>query len=227
MTDLDDRVQLEAVLKSIQVGRPRVMGEADADDPQRRLWESAIFKEPVAGPVWLGRTNLAGDRQADLSVHGGPDKAVNVYASEHYALWEEELQLGPMSLGAFGENFTTGGLIENAACIGDVFAVGEATVQISQPRQPCWKLARRWGVKDLAVRVQETGRTGWYFRVLREGHVEAGQPMALVERPHPEWTIAAANEVMYRGRHDAAANAALAECAALSESWRGSLLRRV
>lgn len=234
--------ELKAKIVSIQVGLPRTYGEGGAVDPMDKPWSTAFFKEPVVGPVRLRRTNLAGDRQADLEVHGGPDKAVNVYAVEHYGEWERALGIdlaspdmatsadlrghGTRKYGAFGENFTTAGLLEDAVCVGDVYAVGDAVVEVSQPRQPCWKLARRWRIKELTALVQESGRTGWYFRVLREGTVEAGAALMLQERPYPEWTIGACNRVMYHGRHDAAANRALAGCPALSESWREGLLRR-
>lgn len=214
-------------LVSIQVGLPKTHGHPDGIDPMDRPWTSGIFKEAVAGPVMLSRTNLAGDRQADLENHGGTDKAVNAYAWEHYPFWQETLGIEKLPSGAFGENFTTAGLLEDAVCIGDVFQVGEAVVQISQPRQPCWKLARRWRIKDLALQVQESGRTGWYFRVLEEGAVEAGNALTLIERRYPEWTIAAANDVMHRRTTDLDAARALAACPDLSVSWKRSLSKRI
>lgn len=217
----------EAVLLSVQIGVPRTIGRADAVDPMDQVWTTGFLKEPVAGSVWLGRVNLAGDLQADLQNHGGPEKAVNVYPAEHYSHWERDLGLGALPYGAFGENFTTEGLLEADVCIGDVFGIGETVVQLSQPRQPCWKLARRWRVKDLALKVQQTGRTGWYFRVLREGHVQAGAKLRLIERRYPEWTVAAANDVMHHHAHDLEAARALANCPALSARWRESIGRRV
>lgn len=190
-------------------------------------WTTGTFKDPVIGPIWLGLTNLTGDGQADLKNHGGPDKAVNAYPYEHYAYWAVLLGQDPLPPAALGENFTTVGAIEADVCVGDVFDVGEARVQISQPRQPCWKQARRWREKDLAVQMERTGRTGWYFRVLREGVVEAGNPIRLLARPHPEWTVAAANAVMHDRQDDLAAAAMLAACPALSASWRLSLGKRV
>lgn len=216
----------EARLVSIQVGQPRRYGSPDATDYFEQEWRSAIHKEPVAGAVWLGQTNVAGDQQANLQVHGGPDKAVNVYPSEHYAVWRNELQLA-MSGGAFGENFTTAGLSETEVCIGDSYRIGAAVVQVTQPRQPCAKLARRWRLKDLTARVIETGKTGWYLRVLREGTVEAGMAIELLERPQPQWTIAAANEVIYHGKRDAAAMRALVACPQLAAAWRDELNNRL
>jgi len=217
---------VEVEVLSIQVGLPRTLGRPEAADPMDKVWTTGFFKEPVAGPVWLGRTNLVGDGQADLQNHGGPEKAVNVYPAEHYPYWESDLGLAGLAPGAFGENFTTIGALEAVVCVGDIFEAGEALVQVSQPRQPCWKLARRWRIKDLALRVQQTGRTGWYFRVLREGRVEAGRPLVLVDRPHPEWTVAAANEVMHHRKADMEAARALAACPALSARWRETLSRR-
>jgi MOSC domain-containing protein YiiM len=217
---------VEPRLLSIQVGKPQTLGRHDAADPMDREWTTGFFKQPARGPVWLGRANVDGDGQADLENHGGPDKAVNVYPAEHYPLWTSELGLDSLPFGGFGENFTTAGLTESTVAIGDVFAIGDAVVQISQPRQPCWKLARRWRIKDLAARVIQTGRTGWYVRVLQEGTVAAGMTVRLIERPHPDWTVAAANEVMHHRRHDRDAARALAACPSLSASWRKSLERR-
>ena len=217
---------MSATVISIQVGLPRVHGESAASGAAGEAWTTGMFKQPVAGPVWLGRTNLAGDGQADLENHGGFNKAVNVYPAEHYPQWEAELGIGPLGPGAFGENFTIQGLLESAVCVGDVFSVGAALVQVSQPRQPCWKLSRRWDLKDLAFRVQQTGRTGWYFRVLREGRVQAGDRLELTERPHAEWPVALANEVMHQRQGDLEAARALAACAALSDNWREKLQRR-
>jgi MOSC domain-containing protein YiiM len=158
--------------------------------------------------------------------HGGADKAVCVYSIEHWGHWQSILPPDQSQAGAFGENFTVQWLKEPDVCIGDVFSIGTAVVQISQPRQPCWKLARRWRMKDLALQVEQTGFTGWYFRVLREGEVAASQLLRLLERPHPEWTVAAANRIMHHERKDRDAAERLSHCPALSSSWRQSLKQR-
>lgn len=220
-------VIVEAQLLSVQVGGSQTVGRADATDPMDQVWTTGFFKEPVVGPVFLGRVNLAGDVQADLVNHGGPEKAVNVYPAEHYAYWRQVLGLANLSPGAFGENFTIKGLLETVVCIGDVFEIGEALVQVSQPRQPCWKLARRWRIKDLALRIQQTGRTGWYFRVLREGYIQAGAILRLANRSHPEWTVAVANDIMHNRTHDVNAARAFSACPSLSIRWRENLIRRV
>lgn len=211
---------------SLQVGRPRTLGRDDAADPMDETWTTGIFKDPVEGAVRLGRTGLEGDGQADRQHHGGPDKAVNVYPLEHYPYWQRDLAIAALPRGAFGENFTTAGLLETDVRIGDIFEAGEALLQLSQPRQPCWKLSRRWRTEDLARRVEETGRTGWYFRVVREGRVWAGAELRLVRGGDPRWTVAAANDVMHRRKEDLAAALDLAECPGLSASWRENLLRR-
>jgi MOSC domain-containing protein YiiM len=212
-------------LLSIQVGLPRTIGLAGAPDLMDREWTSGFFKEPVGGPVEVTPTGLVGDGQADLKNHGGPDKAINVYPADHFAIWRAELGV-VFPTGGFGENFTTSGALESEVCIGDVFEVGGVTVQITQPRQPCWKLARRWRIHALAARVEQTGRTGWYFRVLRTGRIEAPAEFVLIERPHPQWTVAEANAIMHHRKNDWADAAALASCAALSESWKSSLAQR-
>ena len=215
-----------SVLVSVQVGGPQTLGTEGAADPAERPWVTGFIKAPVAGPVAAGRTNLNGDGQADLVNHGGPDKAVCVYPEAHYPHWRADLDLPDLAPGAFGENFTVVGLAEPDVCIGDVWTVGGAVFQVSQPRQPCWKLARRWRVKDLALRVQQTGFTGWYFRVLQEGVVEAGQPLALVERPEPNWTVERANRVMHHLKSDYAQAAELAAVSLLSASWKATLRTR-
>lgn len=212
-------------LLSLQIGLPRTHGQADAADPMDREWTSAFFKDPVHYPIHAGAEGLDGDGVADRRVHGGADKAINAYPADHFPTWREELGV-EFSGGAFGENFTTHGLLETEACIGDIFQIGGITVQISQPRQPCWKLARRWKIKDLASRVEQTGRTGWYFRVLTNGLVSAPADFVLIERPYPRWTIAEANDIMHHRKTDWAAARELADCPALSTSWKTGLTAR-
>jgi MOSC domain-containing protein YiiM len=155
-------------LVSLQAGRPREVR-------WRGKWVSTgIFKEPVDGRVMLHRVNLEGDGQADLTVHGGWDKAVYVYPSEHYAFWRRELPGMSLPYGIFGENFTTEGLDEDAVHLGDRFRVGEAIVEVTQPRLPCYKLGIRFGRPDMPKRFHASGRCGFYLSVLREGAVGAG-----------------------------------------------------
>jgi MOSC domain-containing protein YiiM len=209
---------------SIQVGMPRVFG-AEAGFRPDRAWSSAILKEPVAGPVWLGELNLEGDRQDDLQVHGGPDQSILGYAAAHYPRWRAELGRPDFPHGAFGENFTIEGLDEASVSIGDTFEIGGVVIQVTSPRGPCWKIARRHGIPTLTARVEELGWTGWYYRTLQQGYVEAGQEFRLLARPHPEWTIQ--RVAATRRGHDAGEIEVLAALPELAERFRGSLQHRL
>jgi len=221
------RLRYEVTMKisSIQIGMPKTY-----DDPavtgRKSEWTTAIFKETIEGPLWATRLGFRGDGVADTRFHGGPDKALNAYCLEHYAHWTAELGLDAMPRGAFGENLTTQGALETDVCIGDIFEVGDAVLQISQPRQPCGTLARRWGTVTLVKRIENHGSTGWYFRVLSEGDLMAGDEFKRIERPHPKWTVALANDVMHHRRTDYAAARELAALPPLSASWKEALERR-
>lgn len=192
-----------------------------------REWTSAIFKDPVTGPVWVGDTGLAGDGQADLENHGGPEKAIFAYALEHYAFWKKEHGIENISAGGMGENFSLGNVNEGLISIGDSFQIGEAIVQVSQPRQPCWKPARRFKIKTLALLIQNTGRTGWYFRVLKEGFVEAGQTFTLLDRPYPQWTIQKCNDILHSKAPNYDDMEKLAQCGQLAPKMRNTLAERL
>ena len=207
-------------LLSIQVGLPRTIQSPD------RSWTSGIFKTAVSGPIILGETNLFGDGQADLENHGGPDRAALAYAADHYEVWNAELGRNDLPFGWFGENLTISGLDERSVCIGDVYSIASARVQVSQPRQPCWKLARRTGLNDLPARVVETVRGGWYLRVLEPGTIESGASVVLLDRPQPDWPVARAFEIALRHREDRAANLALSRLPELSTGWREAARHR-
>jgi MOSC domain-containing protein YiiM len=214
------------ILTSINVGQIEQFGFEGAEAWFDQPWTTAIFKRPIDGPVRVGIHGLTGDKQADLTVHGGADKAVCAYSGDHYPAWKQELRLEDFDAGAFGENFTLAGLSEQDVCIGDVWSLGETELQVSQPRQPCWKLARKWRIKTLTAQTVDNGRTGWYFRVLREGLVHTRDRLVLVSRRSPEWTIAAANAVMHHRTDDAEAAGRLARVEGLSTSWTRTLLSR-
>lgn len=214
-------------LVSIQVAKPQQYGHEGALRDDDQPWRTAFFKQTVAGPVDVGWTNLAGDGQADLENHGGINKAVLAYSAEHYPYWRDTLGLAEMPCGAFGENLTITGLDETSVCVGDTWRIGDVLLQVSQPRQPCWKLSRRWRIADLAKQVIQNGRSGWYFRVLQTGVVEAGMPVTLQERPLPDWTIARANETFYHRKQDVTAAKELAGMPLLSMEWREMFAQRL
>jgi MOSC domain-containing protein YiiM len=211
------------LLVSIQVGLPSIHGVPGTADPLDKPWRTGFYKSPVKGPVHLGRTNLVGDGQANLKVHGGPDKAVLAYAAGHYPDWRTELEMPDLPYGAFAENFTVTFLNEGNVCLGDVYAIGSARVEVSQPRQPCANITHRWKRPGLTERVRTTGRHGWYLRVLQEGQVCAGDAVELLERPCPEWTIVRAFTVMGHRLSNRAEASNLARVPALSSAWREQL----
>jgi MOSC domain-containing protein YiiM len=215
-----------AALDSIQIGAPQDYGSEDAIDPHDKFWTSGFFKSPIEGPVFVGATNIAGDGQADLKHHGGIDKAVLAYSADHYPKWRDELRMPTMPYGAFGENLTFAGLSEESVCIGDILRIDAVTFEVSQPRQPCWKLARRWRMHELVAAVVRTGRTGWYLRVLEQGWIEPGIPVELLDRPNPAWSVARANHIMHHRQSDLALTLELAEVPRLANSWVNELRER-
>jgi MOSC domain-containing protein YiiM len=207
-----------STLCSIQVGAPQDYGFEAAADAHDKPWTTGFFKSPIEGPVFVGETNLVGDSQADLKHHGGIDKAVLAYSANHYPKWRQELAM-EMPHGAFGENFTISGISEESVCIGDVLRIGSLTFEVSQPRQPCWKLARRWRMHALTGMVVNNGRSGWYLRVLETGWLEAPAPVQLLDRPNPDWSIARAHEVLHHRKSDLKLALELAEVPKLATSW--------
>lgn len=171
---------------SINVGRPRDIRSG------RDIVTTSIFKSPVAGSIHVGKLNLEGDEQSDLTVHGGIRKAVYVYPSEHYALWRAELPDVELPWGAFGENLTTEGILEETTSIGDTLRIGTAEFVVTQPRQPCYKLALRLGRPDILKRFVRSGRSGFYLAVTREGDIAAGDVIKLVPNSESTTTVAGA-----------------------------------
>jgi MOSC domain-containing protein YiiM len=199
---------------SINVGRPRlVMSNGNPVS-------TAIFKQPVTGPVMLRTLNLDGDRQADLSVHGGISKAVYAYPSEHYQFWREELPELELNPGMFGENFTSEGLFEDEVNVGDRFRVGEAELMATEPRLPCYKLGIRFGRSDIIKRFLQSRRTGIYFSVLKEGMVSAGDEVEVLHRDQNKISIADITRVFAFEKDDVDMLKRLVTLEPLSESWR-------
>lgn len=216
-----------AAIASIQIGQPTEYRHEGHADGNAQTWTTAFFKRLVNGPVWVSQTSVSGDWQADLINHGGIDKAVLAYSADHYPYWRAHLSLPEMPHGGFGENLTIAGLDETSVCIGDTWQAGPVVFQVSQPRQPCWKMSRRWQIADLAKQVIQNGKSGWYLRVLKEGELAAGIAVELVARPHPAWTVARASLLIHHGKDDLAATAELVALPELSAAWREALQERL
>lgn len=190
---------------------------------------SGIVKQPVDSPVRLATTGFEGDEQGDTKHHGGPEKAVHHYPLEHYARWREEIGRHPLLErgGAFGENLSVGGLKEAEVAIGDCFRLGSAVVEVSQGRQPCFRLNLRMGVADMALRMQRSGRTGWYYRVIEEGHVAPGDTLELIDRKSPAWTIERLWRVLYIDVLDHESLHEIVSLSHLPERWRRVASKRL
>ncbi len=188
---------------------------------------TGIFKEPVKGRVTVQRLNLDGDRQADLSVHGGPDKAVYGYPAEHYDYWQHELPGMKLPWGMFGENLTTEGLLEEVVNIGDRFRIGSSVLMVTQPRMPCYKLALRFGRNDIVKKFLRSGRPGFYFSVLEEGEVSTGDEIELVSRDENNITVADITRLYVSEKDNLDLLYRAVQIEALSESWRGYFQRQI
>ncbi len=187
-----------------------------------RPWRTAIFKRPVTGPVWFGHMGPVGDHHADLTRHGGEEKAVLAFSQSSYDVLRAEGFDGA-SAGSFGENLLVQGADETSVCIGDLVAIGGAQLRVVQPRQPAWKIARRWHDTRLPKRLAAEGRTGWYCRVMKPGEIAPGSNLMLLERPYPHISVRRAVEILYSRHRDVSAAQELASCPALGASWRAKL----
>jgi len=208
-------------LVSLNVGLPRIVE-----------WNggpvaTGIFKEPVQRPVMLRTLNLEGDRQADLSVHGGVSKAVYAYPSEHYAFWKKELPDTELPYGIFGENFTTEGLSEARVNVGDRFRIGAAELMVTEPRLPCYKLGIKFGRSDIIKRFLQSRRTGFYFAVLKEGEVKAGDQIELISRDRNNIAISDITRLYAFEKDDLATLRRAVRLEPLSESWREYFQKRL
>jgi MOSC domain-containing protein YiiM len=208
-------------LISVNVARPRLAVYMGA------TINTGIFKKPVSGRVAVRTLNLDGDRQADLSVHGGLDKAVYAYPSEHYEYWRRELPEMDLPWGMFGENFTTEGLGEDELHVGDRFRIGSSAVTVRQPRIPCYKLAAKFQRDDILERFLLSGRSGFYFSVEEEGEVGVGDSLELISRDHSGITIAEMNRLFVREKYNHDLLQKAIATAALPETWREYFLPRM
>jgi MOSC domain-containing protein YiiM len=208
-------------LISLNVARPRLTLYKGASI------NTGIFKKPVSGRIALRTLNLDGDQQADLSVHGGPFKAVYAYPSEHYGFWRQELPAMELPWGTFGENFTTESLSEDELHVGDRFRIGSAVLMVRQPRMPCYKLAARFQRDDMIERFLVSGRSGFYFSVEQEGEVAKADSFELISQNRDAITIAEMNRLFVHERYNRSLLQKAIATAALPESWREYFLPRL
>jgi MOSC domain-containing protein YiiM len=206
---------------SVNVGLPRLV--LRNDEPV----STGIFKEPVAGRVMMRTLNLDGDRQSDLSLHGGPQKAVYVYPSEHYDFWKQELPDMDLPWGVFGENLTTTGLFETEINIGDKFRIGTGEVMVTQPRMPCYKLGIRFGRADIIKRFLISQRSGFYLSVLKEGEVGAGDEFQLLEKNNSGVRVVDITRLFSSDKENVDLMRRAIATEALPESWRKYFLERL
>jgi MOSC domain-containing protein YiiM len=208
-------------LISVNVARPRLTVY------NGNTINTGIFKKPVSGPVLLRTLNLDGDQQADLAVHGGPNKAVYAYPSEHYGFWREELPGMNLPWGTFGENFTTEGLFESGSHVGDRLQIGSAIIVVRQPRIPCYKLAAKFHRKDILARFLRSGRSGFYFSVERDGVVTAGDSFEILSQEPVAITIMEMNHVFVDDRYNRELLDKAIATPALPEDWRDHFEKRL
>lgn len=200
---------------SVNVGMPREIVWQD------RPLTTSIFKSPVEGRVPVRRLNLDGDKQSDLTVHGGSDKAVYGYPADHYPAWKSELPDAELGWGAFGENLTIDGLLETDLAIGDVVRAGTAELMVTQPRVPCMKLAARFGRPDMVKRFADSRRSGFYFRVVTEGEVGAGDSVEFVDRVTDRVTVRDLDDLFFsKTEPDRAFLRRVLGARGLAEVWR-------
>ncbi|UBH08304.1 MOSC domain-containing protein [Macrococcus armenti] len=211
-------------VQSMFIGKPKQLGDSNATDKMQQAWVSAINRDRVDGGC-VDVLGFNGDEVADKKHHGGVDKAVFCYPYAHYELWRHELNID-IDAGGFGENLCVTDMDESTVCLGDVYEIGEARLQVTQPRKPCWKPARKFGELELSRITEENGRTGWYFKVLVPGEIKEGDEIRLVERLHNAWSIARCNDVMHRST-DIDAVKEMSELPELAETWKVSLQKKL
>ncbi|MDF9512534.1 MOSC domain-containing protein [Bacillus paranthracis] len=210
----------EYQLLSLNIGLPKEVTYGG------KVIHTGINKKQVKEPVYLSFVKFNGDGQADLVHHGGVDKAVCVYTGDHYPYWEKELNQD-LVYGAFGENITVSDMREEDVCTGDTFQIGEAVVQVTQPRQPCFKLAKKYNIPKLPLYFQETGYTGFYFRVLKEGWVSSVDTLKRLQSDPKGVSVAFANRIMHKEKQNIEGIKRILEVNALSSSWRKSFEKRI
>jgi MOSC domain-containing protein YiiM len=205
-------------LVGLQLATPIIYVEED-----QSTWTSSLEKKPVCHDVYLRHDHLAGNEQADLRHHGGEDKTLYTMPMEHICHWRTVFSRPDLPFGGLGENLTVLGALETDVCIGDRFQLGEAMIQISQPRLPCWKIGRLWGVLDFGVQMEAEGRCGWYSRTIQEGTFSLADDLVLLERVQPEWSVARVFKIITHPFEDLQSSKALLDVPEAAKAMKDSL----
>ncbi|MDD3462421.1 MAG: MOSC domain-containing protein [Sulfurospirillaceae bacterium] len=216
-----------AEVLSVQVGRAKVYGDADAKDFLEKEWCSASFKEITQAPLFASFSGLAGDEVADKTHHGGVDKAIFANSYENYAHWASFLEVASLPYGALAENLTIHGLHESTVMLGEIHQIGTAILQVSQPRKPCWKISRRWNHKALTHEIFTSGLTGWYYKVLQEGMIGSHDEVRVVKQETPQISILEANNAFREPEKYRQMLETILDIPSLAPSYDESLLKRL
>jgi MOSC domain-containing protein YiiM len=229
---LDEAEATQYQEKNMQPASEMRVIAVNVGQPREVVWKgetvlTGIFKEPVDGRVAVRRLNLEGDRQADLTVHGGPEKAVYAYPSEYYTFWREQFPEMDLPWGMFGENLTIAGLVDETVHIGDRFQVGSAQLMVTQPRVPCYKLGLKFGRDDILKRFLQSKLTGFYFSVSKEGDVAAGDPISLLHRNEHQVRVVDITRLYREDKHNLDLLRRVIAVEALAEVWRDYFLKRL
>lgn len=218
---------MEACVLSVQVGRAKTYGDAQSKDFLEKEWESASFKEVSKTPLYASFSGLAGDEVADKMHHGGMDKAIFANSYENYAHWASFLGVEHLSFGALAENLTMTGLHESNVMLGEIHQIGTVLLQVSQPRKPCWKISRRWNHKAFTNEIFTSGLTGWYYKVLQEGIISAGDEVRVIRAETPQLSILEANEAFGEPEKYGHILEAILEIPSLANSYKESIVKRL
>lgn len=212
---------------SLQVGKVRSLGDSTGKTFFDKAWESGSFKEAVKSALWLSKSGLDGDEVADKIHHGGEEKALFANSYENYENWRLFLGLESLPLGALSENITVSGLHESTVFLGDIHKIGDAIVQVSQPRKPCWKISKKWKNKKFTNEIYTTGLTGWYYRVLREGYIKSGDTIEVISQDDTKISILEANMAFANPDEQKELLQKISTLPYIAQSYKNSIIGRI
>jgi MOSC domain-containing protein YiiM len=212
---------------SLQVGKVKSYGDKNSKEFIDKYWQSASFKEPLCGEVWAGKLGLSGDEVADTLHHGGADKAIFANSYENYEKWADFLHVNTIPYGALAENLTITGLHESSVFLGDIHKIGSAVLQVTQPRKPCWKISKRWNNKNFTHEIYTSGLTGWYYRVIEEGFIKAGDRVTILSQEKVKISILDANMAFSNPIEHKNILEKIVHISSIAPSYKESILKRL